>query len=37
MRDRLTVGQKKELGAKLVQAVADVEFLVNNTRHQETS
>jgi hypothetical protein len=32
MKERLTTAQKEELGAKLVQAVSEVENLVNNPR-----
>ncbi|WP_433709599.1 tautomerase family protein [Nocardia sp. CA-084685] len=37
IKGRLNAAQKDELGAKLIQAVADVEGLVNNERHRETS
>jgi phenylpyruvate tautomerase PptA (4-oxalocrotonate tautomerase family) len=37
IKGRLSAAQKDELGAKLVQAVADVEGLVNNEQHKETS
>ena len=37
MKERLNTAQKEELGAKLVQAVAEVENLVNNHTHKETS
>jgi phenylpyruvate tautomerase PptA (4-oxalocrotonate tautomerase family) len=37
IKGRLNAAQKEELGAKLVQAVADVEGLVNNEHHKETS
>jgi phenylpyruvate tautomerase PptA (4-oxalocrotonate tautomerase family) len=37
IKGRLSVAQKEELGAKLIQAVSDVEGLVNNTENQKTS
>jgi phenylpyruvate tautomerase PptA (4-oxalocrotonate tautomerase family) len=37
IKGRLSAAQKKELGANLIQAVADVEGLVNSERHKETS
>ncbi|WP_066945208.1 tautomerase family protein [Streptomyces lushanensis] len=37
MKGHLSAAQKEELGAKLIQAVADVEDLVNNQTHKETS
>jgi phenylpyruvate tautomerase PptA (4-oxalocrotonate tautomerase family) len=37
IKGRLSVAQKEELGAKLIQAVADVEGLVNNAENQKTS
>src|SRR5258708_35064225 len=37
MKERLNTAQKEELGAKLVQAVSEVENLVNNHTHKETS
>ena len=37
IKGRLSAAQKDELGAKLIQAVSDVEGLVNNERHKETS
>ena len=37
MKGRLSTAQKEELGAKLVQAVSEVENLVNNHTHKETS
>jgi hypothetical protein len=37
MKQRLNSAQKVELGAKLVQAVSEVEDLVNNHTHKETS
>jgi phenylpyruvate tautomerase PptA (4-oxalocrotonate tautomerase family) len=37
IKGRLSAAQKDELGAKLVQAVADVEGLVNNEKNKETS
>ncbi|MFI5635405.1 hypothetical protein ACIA8E_39890 [Streptomyces sp. NPDC051664] len=37
MKGHLSAAQKEELGAKLIQAVADVECLVNNQTHKETS
>lgn len=36
MKGRLSTAQKEELGAKLIQAVAEVEDLVNNQTHKET-
>ena len=37
IKGRLTAQQKQDLGAKLIQAVADVEGLVNNDHHKQTS
>lgn len=37
MKGRLNTAQKEELGAKLVEAVSEVENLVNNHTHKETS
>jgi len=37
MKERLNTAQKEELGAKLVHAVSEVENLVNNHTHKETS
>ena len=37
IKGRLSAQQKQDLGDKLIQAVADVEGLVNNDRHKETS
>lgn len=37
MRGRLSAAQKEELGAELIQAVADVEGLVNNDEHKQTA
>ncbi|MFC9652781.1 MULTISPECIES: 4-oxalocrotonate tautomerase family protein [unclassified Streptomyces] len=37
MKGHLSAAQKEELGARLIQAVADVEDLVNNQTHKETS
>ncbi|MFJ2028652.1 4-oxalocrotonate tautomerase family protein [Streptosporangium sp. NPDC087985] len=37
IKGRLSAAQKEELGAKLIQAVSDVEGLVNNEHHKETS
>ncbi len=37
MKGHLSAVQKEELAAKLIQAVADVEDLVNNETHKETS
>jgi phenylpyruvate tautomerase PptA (4-oxalocrotonate tautomerase family) len=37
IRGRLSAAQKSELGAKLIQAVSEVEGLVNNQHHKETS
>lgn len=37
IKERLSAAQKGELGAKLIQAVADVEGLVNNQKNKETS
>lgn len=37
VKGRLSAAQKNELGAKLVQAVSDVEGLVNNQKNKETS
>lgn len=37
IKGRLSAAQKDELGAKLVQAVADVEGLVNNEQNKEVS
>jgi phenylpyruvate tautomerase PptA (4-oxalocrotonate tautomerase family) len=37
IKGRLSAAQKDELGTKLIQAVSDVEGLVNNERHKETS
>src|SRR5689334_13868700 len=37
IKGRLSAAQKDELGAKLVQAVADVEGLVNNEQNKETA
>jgi len=36
MKGRLNAAQKEELGAKLVQAVSEVENLVNNHTHKDT-
>src|ERR1700730_10278796 len=37
IKGRLSAAQKDELGAQLIQAVADVEGLVNNDELKETS
>jgi phenylpyruvate tautomerase PptA (4-oxalocrotonate tautomerase family) len=37
MKGRLSAAQKDELGAKLVQEVADAEGLVNNEKNKEVS
>jgi phenylpyruvate tautomerase PptA (4-oxalocrotonate tautomerase family) len=37
IKGHLSAAQEDELGAKLIQAVSDVEGLVNNERHKETS
>ena len=37
LKNYLSAEQKRELGDKLIAAVAEVENLVNSDRHQETS
>jgi Uncharacterized protein, 4-oxalocrotonate tautomerase homolog len=37
IKGRLSAAQKEELGEKLIQAVSDVEGLVNNEHHKEMS